>query len=668
MALQHRSDVASRLGRISTQLQKLPITWRLVVIAVLNTTLLSLLVFFVISGVSATRDAWAELVKSREADRRLTNIEAEAGKLQSLIHRYFTQPDPHLLVQIDYRRKQLSGQLDAISNLDAQMADAAQRLRASNETLVRGFDELRRARNRISSIYEADYLRTARDVRGLFGLIESTIPADEVLLRPILTKARDSFSAALMAGNAFYLSQSANAAQEAISNLDSIRLSLPVMDEIASEDLRKRSIAALGDKIVQLKAAQLRLADAFDAQRSLLRDQVDQSQVRITEEASAIAEQFRAREAEVQTKLDDAIGSVYLHTAIAAFVFLLMTALLGAAVAKSIIRPLQDVMDAMDDIAAGKLDKVTRGTQLRDEIGHMARALEVFRSNAEGRLQAESDLVRAKDSAEKALDELRLTQRSLVEAEKLAALGGLVAGVAHEVNNPVGISLTVASSLGERCQDFEREVKSDSLRRSKLNEFISDVSEAARQLNRNLERAADLIRSFKQVAVDRTHSDCRKFDVREVVEQIVLSLRPSLNTKRVDLEILGEGSVYIESDPGALGQVLTNLVLNSATHAFPGDIGGRITIAISARAGSVRIEFSDDGVGMTGEVLRKAFEPFFTTRRGQGGTGLGLHIVYNVVTARLGGTISVSSTPGLGTRFIIDLPTRSPDTGRAEAA
>ncbi|MBS0531611.1 MAG: PAS domain S-box protein [Proteobacteria bacterium] len=277
------------------------------------------------------------------------------------------------------------------------------------------------------------------------------------------------------------------------------------------------------------------------------------------------------------------------------------------------------------------------------------------------RKRSEQEMRQAKDAAESALRNLRETQNSLIEAEKLAALGRLVAGVAHEVNNPIGISLTVASSLERKISLFAEEVARGELRRSSLNEFVATNRDAASQLVANLNRAAELIQSFKQVAADRNYSDKRTFDLGDLTEQVVMSLRPGLRKHNVTLTVDCQPNLTMDSYPGPYCQVLTNLFLNSVAHAFPDGKGGAVDIKVRESGhDSVEILFSDNGCGMSPDVRRKAFDPFFTTRRDQGGTGLGLHIVYNIVTSRLGGRLDLDSRAGEGTRIHITLPRVAP--------
>jgi signal transduction histidine kinase len=259
------------------------------------------------------------------------------------------------------------------------------------------------------------------------------------------------------------------------------------------------------------------------------------------------------------------------------------------------------------------------------------------------------------------LEDLRAAQDSLVQTEKLAALGRLVAGVAHELNTPVGTSVTVASAFVNKTNQFEADLASGNVRRSILTEFIAASREAASQIMVNLGHAIDLIQSFKQVAADRNISDRRHFDLAEVTEQVVKGLRFGLRSQNLTVSVECEPNLAMNSYAGPYGQVLTNLVLNSVAHAFPDGARGSVRIAAQALGNdNVEVLFSDDGCGMSAEVRRQVFDPFFTTRRDQGSTGLGLHIVHNIVTNRLGGKINLETRPGAGTKFRIVVPREAP--------
>jgi signal transduction histidine kinase len=253
------------------------------------------------------------------------------------------------------------------------------------------------------------------------------------------------------------------------------------------------------------------------------------------------------------------------------------------------------------------------------------------------------------------------TQRYLIETERLAALGRLVAGVAHELNTPVGIGLMVASTLAERCSKFANQIFSGPVRRSSLSEFVDSNRDAANQLVANLERAGELIQAFKQVAVDRSLADRRKFDLRIATEQIVASVMPGLPKPRNPLALDIPSDVIMDSYPGAYGQVLTNLIFNAVTHGFADRPGGNMLIE-ATRIGNdfVEIIFSDDGGGISEDAQRHVFDPFFTTRRTKGNTGLGLYIVHNLVTEQLGGRITLTSALGKGTSIGMTLPLVAP--------
>jgi PAS domain S-box-containing protein len=288
------------------------------------------------------------------------------------------------------------------------------------------------------------------------------------------------------------------------------------------------------------------------------------------------------------------------------------------------------------------------------------------RKRAEAALRAnERELRSARDAAEAALRHIKETQDFLIEAEKLAALGRLVAGVAHEINTPVGTSLTVASSLERRTAIIAGEFAHGNLKRSALNEFLEVSHAASSQLVANLNHAAEMIQSFKQVATDRNYSNQRVFDLGDLTEQVIRSLRPGLADQRLSLRVDCQPGLTMNSYPGPYGQVLTNLFLNSVTHAFPEGTEGAVSVEVKASGDeNVEVLFSDTGCGMNLDVRRKAFDPFFTTRRDQGCTGLGLHVVHTIVTNCLGGRINLDSEPDQGTKITIVLPRVAPKASR----
>jgi predicted ATPase/signal transduction histidine kinase len=255
-----------------------------------------------------------------------------------------------------------------------------------------------------------------------------------------------------------------------------------------------------------------------------------------------------------------------------------------------------------------------------------------------------------------ALANVSAMQDQMVESEKLAALGGLVAGMAHEINTPVGIAVTAASHLVERTAELREAWQAGSMKRSTLDRYIENVKDSGRLILTNLERSNELVQSFKQVAVDQSTEERRTFRVRSYLDDILRSLRPKLKRTPHLVEIDCDPDLTLTSYPGALAQVLTNLVLNSVVHAYADGDSGRIGLSAAAHDGGVRLRYADDGRGIPDDVRQRIFEPFFTTRRSQGGSGLGLHIVYNLVTQRLGGTIAVDSAAGKGTEFTIDIP------------
>jgi signal transduction histidine kinase len=658
-------EARARPTWFARRLRLLPIRWRILAIAVLNSALALILLFLVWDGAKALSAAWNELRQVRQSERLLVALDSEAGRLQGLIHRYFTQADPSVLAEIIRRRESLISNLRVQAALDPLLAGAAQKLIGLTQRFVSGFDELRNTRAAISRTYDTSVLRPARDMAGLFAILDGSTQRSESGMLAPLARSREAYNAMLLAANAYYLSNSENAADDAKRQLDVIAATAPAMLEAADNDIQRSALADLRERAAALRRGLDLLTDQFQRQARLLGEAIDDMAASMSTTIDELTGTMRQRERSAQEHFDEAVEAVSGKVAVVALGFVVLVVFMGIMVSRSINEPLADLRQAMNAIVAGDYDRRVSGLRASDEIGDMARAIEVFRENAIGRRRAEEAVRASKERAEAALAELRETQTSLIEAEKLAALGSLVAGVAHEVNNPVGISLTVASSLARRCQEFAAEIATGSMRRSRLTEFVDGNRDAAEQLVANLHRAGELIQSFKQVAVDRSHAERREFDLKESTEQIIASLKPGLKSSQFRLVVDIPTGIRMNGYPGAFGQVLTNLFLNSVNHGFPGEAAGTISIvARTSGADQVHMIVRDDGVGMSEEVQRQAFDPFFTTRRGEGGTGLGLHIVYNLITRKLGGRIVLSSRPGDGTTFRISLPRVAPaETG-----
>lgn len=262
------------------------------------------------------------------------------------------------------------------------------------------------------------------------------------------------------------------------------------------------------------------------------------------------------------------------------------------------------------------------------------------------------------DSTRQALDNLQETQAQLIQSEKMAALGSLVAGVAHEINTPIGVGVTAASSLVDRVKAFRREFFAGDLRKkSDLERFIEYCDNSGDILLNNLQRASELIQSFKRIAVDQSQTGKCVFPLVDYLRDILVSLRPQYRRRPLQVKVSGDEQIQLENDPGALAQIITNLMNNALMHAFAEDACGHIDITVQTREkGFVDIEFSDDGQGIPADILPRIYEPFFTTRRGKGGSGLGMHLVFNLVTQTMKGHIECRSQPGQGTCFSLSFP------------
>ena len=269
-------------------------------------------------------------------------------------------------------------------------------------------------------------------------------------------------------------------------------------------------------------------------------------------------------------------------------------------------------------------------------------------------------LARYAASLETTLDALRRAQDNLVEARKMAALGSLVAGIAHEVNTPTGLALTAVTHLRALTAEILEKFRAGTMKRSDLDRYLGQADEDGSHIEVNVARAAELIRSFKQVAVDQTSQERRSFALRPYIEAVLFSLRPRLKHLPHRIEVECPAELAMDSYPGALAQILSNLVLNAVIHAFPDGRAGTIRIAARSDGGMVDLSVADDGCGIPAEHLPHIFDPFFTTRRTDGGSGLGLSIVYNLATHALGGEVRCESAVGKGSCFSLRLPCEGP--------
>jgi signal transduction histidine kinase len=330
-----------------------------------------------------------------------------------------------------------------------------------------------------------------------------------------------------------------------------------------------------------------------------------------------------------------------------------------------VFEPLKQLRDGLFDLATRGTDEVEELPEnRRDELGEVIRGFNQIQRRLKSTIlrirEAEDAARKSAQETASALQDLRQTQESLLQAERLASLGSLVAGVAHEINTPVGIALTSASVLKSATDDIHTAVNSTGLKKSDIVRYLETANESARLIMNNCYRAAHLIHSFKQIAVDQTSEARRPFALKDYVEEIVSSLQPKLKKTPITLSLSCPPEIVLDSYPGAFAQVITNLTLNCVEHAFEVDTPGHIQINARLDGDIVELHVQDDGKGIAPEVLDKIFDPFFTTRRGQGGTGLGLNIVYNLIAKQFGGTITVQSTLGQGTHFTLRIPRVTP--------
>ncbi len=256
------------------------------------------------------------------------------------------------------------------------------------------------------------------------------------------------------------------------------------------------------------------------------------------------------------------------------------------------------------------------------------------------------------------VDELQQVQKNLIEAEKMAALGGLVAGISHEINTPLGIALTAITHNQDHLFTIEAHLQDKTLKQTTLVESIKAQQKGYRLILRNLDQANNLIGNFKQIAVDQASENLREIYIYEYIQETIDSMKPLFKQKSIQLHVFGEEQVKVDTYPGPIYQIISNFINNSLVHGFESQDTGNITISVQVANQSVTLSYADDGVGMSEEMLKRIYDPYVTSKGNQGGSGLGMNIVYNLVTQVLEGKIDCQSRLGEGIQVTISFPVK----------
>ena len=296
---------------------------------------------------------------------------------------------------------------------------------------------------------------------------------------------------------------------------------------------------------------------------------------------------------------------------------------------------------------AGGVDYITKPINHLELTARVKMHLEL----AELRANLEKKVIEEKNE----IDYLKMAQKQLVESEKMASLGGLVAGVAHEINTPLGVGLTGITHFLDITEDINSLYTNNNMSENEFKKYVKTSNVLAQTIYINLEKAAELIRSFKRIAIDQSSDEKRKINLKKYIDEVLLSLHNITKKTNITISIICSEKIEIITFPGALSQILTNLIMNSLIHAFDKNSLGKIEITIEQNKNQILLVYKDDGKGISHDVINNIFEPFFTTNRTHGGSGLGLNVIYNIVKSTFGGNIVCTSEEGLGKKFIITL-------------
>lgn len=378
------------------------------------------------------------------------------------------------------------------------------------------------------------------------------------------------------------------------------------------------------------------------------------------------------------SKIETHFQQTFYYAVVAVVVALLVSGYLAVASRRAILKPIKDLGRVTRLVAETKDYSMRAKLESEDEVGDLVLSFNAMLDKIDEfdqvRREKEREILLLNQSLERKVDErtielqnsmavlsktvqdLRETQSKLVEQEKMASLGSLVAGVAHEINTPIGVGITASSHLAQSISDLQRQFLDGSLTKRQFADSVEEMTETVNMVSKNLERSAALVKSFKMVAVDQTSDDVRLFNVREYFESVLMSLKPKLKrTHHVVLLDIAE-DLSIVGSPGALSQIITNLIMNSLLHGFDGIENGQIEIRVQQLGNELVFDYFDNGKGILEEIRDRIFDPFVTTARHKGGSGLGTHILYNLVTRVLGGSVSLEPGWDQGVHFCIRFP------------
>ncbi|WP_273022936.1 ATP-binding protein [Rheinheimera sp.] len=375
--------------------------------------------------------------------------------------------------------------------------------------------------------------------------------------------------------------------------------------------------------------------------------------------------------------------SAYIQTRILLDILIALIALgsaffISSKLQKRFTSPIENLLNVMQRVSKQKDYQVRAPTAPIKEYNMLSRAFNTMldrieqqisklqlaeQENRQLTLSLEQKIAERTDALKTSNQELLNTlatlhqyQNQIVETEKMASLGQMVAGVAHEVNTPIGLGVTASTLLQDKLADIQRAFDEKKLTSSQLAKFLSESKENLGIIYRNMERAASLISSFKRVAVDQSNENRRQFNMQQLINEVLLSLRPNLKKTQHQIIVNCPAELELDSKPGPINQILINLIMNSLIHAFEHIEQGEMTIDISVQDSNCQLIYTDNGAGVPESIKKRIFDPFVTTKRGEGGSGLGLHLVYNLVTQALNGKIQLDSTLGHGIRISINFP------------